>query len=76
MVNAATLLVLTSIFVYVDVSFFKGKKMRRDLIVWIAVWIVSVCTAGIALFKINVPSPLILMKNFYEPINKFVTSLF
>ncbi|MBP1903951.1 hypothetical protein J2Z32_000568 [Paenibacillus turicensis] len=76
MVNAVALLVLTSIFVVVDVPFFKGKKMRRDLIVWIAVWIVSVCSAGIALFKINVPSPLILMKNFYEPINKFITSLF
>jgi hypothetical protein len=76
MVNAVALLVLTGIFVVVDVPFFKGKKMRRDLIVWIAVWIVSVCSAGIVLFKINVPSPLILMKNFYEPINKFITSLF
>lgn len=76
MVNAVALLVLTSIFVYVDIPFFKGKKMRRDLIVWVAVWIVSVCSAGIALFKIYVPSPLILMKSFYEPINKFITSLF
>jgi hypothetical protein len=76
MVNAVALLVLTGIFVVVDVPFFKGKKMRRDLIVWIAVWIVSVCTAGIALFKINVPSPLIPMKIFYESINKFITSLF
>ena len=76
MVKAVALLVLTGIFIVVDIPFVKGKKMRRDLIVWIAVWIVSACTAGIALFKINVPSPLILMKNFYEPINKFVTSLF
>lgn len=76
MVNAVALIVCTGIFVIFDVPFFKGKKMRRDLIVWIAVWIVSVCSAGIALFKIHVPSPLLLMKNFYEPINKFITSLF
>ena len=78
MVNAIALIVCSTVFIIMDTPFFKNKnkKNRRDLTVWITFWIISITSVGIALFKISVPSPLLLMKHFYEPINNFIFSLF
>ncbi|MNJ56894.1 hypothetical protein D3C77_524580 [compost metagenome] len=75
MVMAIALLVLTAIFVLVDMPWFKKNKKSRDLFVWIVVWIVSMGATVCDVYKIKVPSPLLLIKGFYEPINRFVESL-
>lgn len=75
MVMAFALLVLTAIFVLVDVPWFKKNKKSGDLFVWIVVWIVSLGATVCDVYKIKVPSPLLLIKGFYEPINRFVESL-
>lgn len=75
MVMAFALLVLTAIFVLVDVPWFKKNKKSRDFFVWIVVWIVSLGATVCDVYKIKVPSPLLLIKGFYEPINRFVESL-
>ncbi|MNC70172.1 hypothetical protein D3C75_1209530 [compost metagenome] len=76
MVMAIALLVVTTIFVLVDVPWFKKNKSTRDLFVWIVVWLVSIGATVCDVYKIKVPSPLLLVKGFYEPINRLVESLF
>ncbi|MDY8025479.1 hypothetical protein [Paenibacillus polymyxa] len=62
--------------VVIDVPLLTRGRSRRDLLVWGLLWITGIGAMVCSLYKINVPSPLLLVMMIYKPVNNLFASLF
>ncbi|AET61015.1 hypothetical protein ACWHAM_23185 [Paenibacillus terrae] len=62
--------------VIIDVPLLRRGSRRRDYLVWGLFWITGIGAVICSLYKINVPSPLLLVIMIYKPINNLFTSWF
>ncbi|MGG1617561.1 hypothetical protein ACIFQM_18865 [Paenibacillus sp. NRS-1782] len=62
--------------VVIDVPLLTRECRLRDLLVWGLLWITGIGAVVCSLYKINVPSPLLLVMIIYKPVNDLFTSLF
>ena len=60
----------------IDVPLLTRGSRRRDLLVWGLFWITGISGVVCSLYKINVPSPLLLIMMIYKPVNNLFTSWF
>lgn len=52
------------------------KRKLRDLLVYVLFWFAGIAATACTVFKINVPSPLLLVIMIYKPFNDLFTYLF
>lgn len=58
------------VLVLVDWPMLKGKNMRRELVFSAMFWCAGLTSTCLALYHIKIPSPLLILKVVYEPVNK------
>ncbi|MEK5445342.1 hypothetical protein [Paenibacillus sp. FSL R7-0331] len=69
-------LVIASACIAADLPLLKGKRKRRDRVVYMLFWAAGIASAVCALLRVNVPSPLLLLIMIYKPFNTIVGSWF
>lgn len=62
--------------VALDLPSLMRKRRLRDLSVYSIFWITGIGATACALYKVNVPSPLLLVISIYKPFNNLVMSWF
>lgn len=70
------LAVLVAVFVIIDLPLLRRGGMRRDLLFWGIFWTMGISVTVCSLYRINVPSPLLLIMIIYKPINDLFASWF
>ncbi|AIQ17091.1 hypothetical protein H70357_10795 [Paenibacillus sp. FSL H7-0357] len=69
-------LVIAAVCIAVDVPLLKQGSRTRDLLVWGVLWIMGLGATVCFLYRIKVPSPLLLVMLIYRPVNSLFESWF
>lgn len=69
-------LAIAAVCIAVDVPLLKRGRRNRDLLVWSTLWIMGLGATVSFVYRIKVPSPLLLVMLIYRPVNSLFESLF
>ncbi|OMD42762.1 hypothetical protein BSK56_25415 [Paenibacillus borealis] len=69
-------LAIAAVCIAVDVPLLKRGCRTRDLLVWGMLWIMGIGATVCFLYRIKVPSPLLLVMLIYKPVNSLFESWF
>ncbi|MNC67360.1 hypothetical protein D3C75_1178500 [compost metagenome] len=69
-------LAIAAVCIAADVPLLKQGSKTRDLLVWGMLWIMGIGATVCFLYRIKVPSPLLLVMLIYRPVNSLFESLF
>ncbi|GGF99352.1 hypothetical protein GCM10010912_50160 [Paenibacillus albidus] len=69
-------LVIAAVCVVIDLPLLRRRRRRRELLVWFMFWAAGMGAVVCSLYKINVPSPLLLVMLIYKPVNSLFEAWF
>ncbi|ASA21595.1 hypothetical protein [Paenibacillus donghaensis] len=62
-------LAIAAVGVAIDLPLLQRRSRRRDLLVWVMFWTAGMGVVVCSLYRIQVPSPLLLIMLIYRPVN-------